>query len=149
MQENLMDVLTEVLTGYRQGDEFVVVNCGKCDTKFAMSRTMYQKRRTDGETWYCPAGHPRVFAESTKSQLREAQEQIRKERENTTWWKDRANWEAAEAKRANNSLRATKGVVTRMRNRIKSGQCPVCGKHIGELEAHIKERHPGYEVEDE
>lgn len=38
------------------------ITCGKCDIVFAVPERWYRARCEDHKTWYCPNGHPRVFA---------------------------------------------------------------------------------------
>lgn len=45
-------------------------------------------------------------------------------------------------------LRAQKGVVTRIKNRISKGVCPCCNRTFGDLERHMKTKHPDYAPEE-
>lgn len=118
---------------YGAGADLEVLACGECGMVFAAPARWVRERRDDHKTFWCPNGHGRVFkgeseAEKLKRQLRYAQ--------------DIAAARLAERDQAQASLRATRGVVTRYRNRLQDGQCPVCGKHLAHLERHMARVHP-------
>ncbi len=44
-------------------------------------------------------------------------------------------------------LSATRGVVTRIKNRVGHGVCPCCNRTFGDLYRHMSTKHPGYAAE--
>ena len=48
---------------------------------------------------------------------------------------------------AQRSIRARKGVATRLRNRIARGQCPCCSESFKNLKLHMKSKHPKWDIE--
>lgn len=44
----------------------VDIACGECGVDFCLPKPLYEARREDGQTFYCPNGHPRVFREGPK-----------------------------------------------------------------------------------
>jgi uncharacterized Zn-finger protein len=115
--------------------------CGKCGVEFAMPQSMRDARRKDGETFYCPNGHPRVFRETTEQKLQRDLESARKQRD---WARARATATSDQLAAAERSRRALRGVNTRMRNRIAAGVCPCCSRTFQDLAAHMAGQHPNF-----
>lgn len=119
--------------------------CGECGITWAQPEGFTSARRTDGKTFYCPNGHPRVYRETDVEKLRkEMQAQIdRKERERQ--WaaeaRDRYRQQAEETKRR---LSAAKGQLTKTKNRIAGGVCPCCNRSFADLHRHMTTKHPDY-----
>jgi len=44
--------------------DFFVQDCGECGVIFAVPASFNQRRRSDGQTFYCPNGHRRVYQET-------------------------------------------------------------------------------------
>lgn len=119
----------------------VEVNCGQCDLTFGMPENFYNRVKRDRETWYCPAGHPRVFVEkSDKQKLKEAKaEAVRAHA--------RADATRALLRHEERSHAATRGHVTRKKkelSRVKAGVCPVCNRTFQSLQRHMHGQHPDF-----
>lgn len=123
--------------------------CGECGITWAQPERFTKQKQTDGSTFYCPNGHPRVFRETDVEKLRkEMQAQIdRKERERA--WaaeaRDRYRQEAEDTKRR---LSAAKGQLTKTKNRIAGGVCPCCNRSFADLHRHMSTKHPDYAAND-
>lgn len=122
--------------------------CGACGVVFGMSETFITARRNDHQTWYCPNGHPRVF--NSKSEAEKLTERLAREK----GWR-----ESAEARNTalqdqldatERSRSALKGHLTRARNKIANGVCPVgnCRRHFDNVQEHIASEHPQWHVTD-
>ena len=113
--------------------ELVHMECGECGAVFGISQTKYRRCEDDGESWYCPNGHGRVFGTSEvkrlKNRLKWAENQRDRERDNHQDTK--------------NSLRSTKAAHTRTKNRIHNGVCPHCNRHFVNLQRHMQGQHNG------
>lgn len=86
---------------------------------------------------FCPVGHEWV---SGSHELRESdrlREWLEQER-------DRSARIAAERDQVEASLRATKGVITKMRKRASAGMCPCCQRTFQQLARHMASQHPGF-----
>jgi uncharacterized Zn finger protein (UPF0148 family) len=118
----------------------VAHTCGECSIVFGVPDGFLEERQRDGRTFYCPNGHQRVYreteAQKLQKQLTQAQQDARFARSSRDAWRDQA--EAAER-----SKRAVRGHLTRLRNRVAAGNCPVdnCGRHFADLGAHIRADH--------
>lgn len=112
-----------------------VITCYSCGTPFAMGAQYEKDRRDDHRSFFCPNGHSQAFmGESTEEALKR---QLK-------WSKDQAARLAAERDQYQASLRATKGHVTRLRNRAASGHCPFgCDRRFAGLAEHVAKKHPG------
>ncbi len=115
--------------------------CPTCWIWYAVDDAVLSGHDVRGTSWYCPNGHGVHF---TKSKLQQAQERA-----------DKAERAAArEAQRAANladDLRletithaATKGQLTKLKNRVGNGVCPCCNRTFVNLQRHMGTQHPGY-----
>lgn len=41
--------------------KLIHMSCGECGIQFAMDEEKYNRCQNNGEGWYCPNGHSRVF----------------------------------------------------------------------------------------
>ncbi len=130
----------------------VVVECSSCNCVFGMTKERYDLAHRDGANFYCINGHPQCFRETDAQKVgRELSAALAKANREKQSALDDAAWErqqrmtaTTERKRVENQLRATKGVVTRTKNRIANGVCPCCSRHVTNLERHIRGQHPNY-----
>ncbi len=132
----------------------VAVSCGKCDAVFGMESQFYDRRRDDHETCYCPNGHPRCF--TSKSEAEELRDQLAREKHHreqaqalAEHRRKRIEEEQQSARRITRRLNATRGVVTRQKNRIAKGKCPCCSKTFKDVAHHMKTQHPNWNPERE
>src|SRR6478736_437598 len=66
MSEERIMVAVQEFTG-----TLVAISCGACGVAFGIPQSMYDERRRDHETFWCPNGHPRAYkGASTEEQLR-------------------------------------------------------------------------------
>ena len=119
-----------------------------CGMTFAMPDDFNKQKRRDHAYWYCPRGHSQHY--TGESDLEAA-----KRRENQAHESERFAWTAAEAARdqaqaAQRSASALRGHLTRVRNKIANGVCPVpgCRRHFDNVQAHIASQHPDFRVTD-
>lgn len=124
--------------------ESETITCGACGIAFAVAARWVRERREDHATFYCPNGHPRAFLGKTAEQKR-----IERLEEDARWYRERAENAAADRDQARRSLAATKGVLTRTKNRIARGVCPCCQRHFADLQRHMEGQHPEFVARDE
>lgn len=115
--------------------------CASCGITFAAPAHFIQKRREDGETFYCPNGHSLGFGKGEndrlKKQLESAQREVQRAYTHATHQRDQR--EAAE--RSNAALR---GVVTRTKKRAAAGVCQCCSRTFQDVARHMASQHPNY-----
>jgi hypothetical protein len=112
--------------------ELVAHECS-CGAVYALSEEFDKAKRRDHGTFYCPNGHARHFP--GESDLEKLKRQLRAEQDYASNLNGRLD--AAEG-----SLRATKGVVTKLRKRAIAGVCAVCTRHFTDVERHMASKHP-------
>jgi len=117
--------------------DFEFHTCGSCGVVWGMPEAFLDIKRQDGAWWYCPNGHKWHWTGETEEER--LSRKLKQER-------DRSAALIANLDQTTASLRATKGHVTRLRNRVSSGICPVqgCQRHFENLERHIANKHPDY-----
>ena len=126
---------TEIIT-----EQFTIVSCYTCSVRFGITRELYKRVVTDATgSIHCPAcGGLTCWRESDdKKKIKELELKLA--------------WEAEQSKRqqearesAENSLRATQGVVTRLKRRVAAGTCPCCHRTFKQLTAHMATKHPDF-----
>jgi hypothetical protein len=133
---------------------FQVVTCCKCHIHFCMDRSFYEARLRDHESFFCPAGHEQYF--TGRSDLDVARDNLAAEKhrhEQAQARADRLARDLAEQQRETAAvarrLQATRGVVTRQRNKISAGRCPCCSATFKNLRAHMRIEHPKWNPERE
>lgn len=117
----------------------VVMECCNCGVMFGMTEGLHGERLTKGGSFWCPNGHTQHFTEPETERLK----RLLKNAEST------AAWERRHREQTENRLRATKGVVTKLRKRTLEGECPLCGRHLRDLERHVARQHPDEPIESE
>lgn len=121
-----------------------VHECGKCGIIWGCPEDYLDARRRDGQTFYCPNGHGRVFRETDLDRERKRATQLERQLASS---RDTADRWKQNAERERRSAIAYKGHLTRIRNRIANGVCPVPGcKRSGftRVMAHIASQHPDW-----
>jgi hypothetical protein len=124
----MLDQLVEIV---------VLETCCGCGIPFGMTQGFMDMRRNDGEIFYCPNGHSQHYAHSTKEKLEDMKKALSNAQQDTRWWREEAESKAK-------SLSATKGQVTRIKNRIAKGICPCCNRQFLDLNRHMDNQHPEY-----
>ncbi len=118
-----LEIMTDV--------KLITMECGKCGTIFAMSEAKYRRCNEKGEDWHCPNGHCREFTTSELDRLRHKIDQTEAELETARCQRDGALRQVS----------AHKGVVTRIKNRVRNGVCTECHRHFENLERHMETKH--------
>jgi hypothetical protein len=116
----------------------VVTSCW-CGIAHAVPKDLYDDaERNHSVKVYCPLGHSWVFAGETEA--------VKLKRE-LAYQRDRCAAISADRDQVQASLRATRGVVTKLRKRTLEGDCPICGQHLRDLARHIGRVHPNERAE--
>lgn len=124
-------------TTLRHTTELVTTSCW-CGIAHAVPESLYRiAQKNHKHTIYCPLGHEWVIGGKTEAE--KLKEQLDDERARSA--RITADLDQVEA-----SLRATKGVVTRLKNRAIAGVCPCCSRTFKQLASHMANKHPGYEA---
>ena len=119
--------------------EIAYITCYKCGVVFGTPASWKEKRLEHGDDFWCPNGHVQRFMETEAAKLRK---EVVKLNERLA---AKDNIIDLESKRADREFRrrvALKGQVTKIKNRVHNGVCPVCHRHFTALERHMKHQHP-------
>lgn len=102
---NITEITTEAKT----------ISCGKCDIVFAVPSSWYRARCDDHATWYCPNGHPRVFA--GKSEAQKLRERLEREQRCCELNRARAAGLEEQVEHREAQIRGYKGALAKAKKR--------------------------------
>lgn len=126
--------------------ELTELQCGTCGVWHAIPAKMYETCLEEGGFWQCPNGHSRGFKEG-----KHEKEAVRRERD---LLKQRVAQKDDEITRlreqrvaAERQVAASKGQVTKLRNRAGAGTCPCCNRTFRQMALHMKNKHPTFRAE--
>jgi hypothetical protein len=108
-----------------------VESCFKCGIVFGLPSEFQAHLKRDKSVFHCPNGHPQAYIRSTEADLRADLERAQAAT---------ANWREATA-RAENSLRTTKGHLTRLKKRAEAGVCIHCNRTFQNVQRHMASQH--------
>lgn len=127
------------------------LQCGTCGVWHAIPKIMYDNCVEEGGFWHCPHGHSRGYKEGRRAREK-AEEEIRRERDRLKQqiaFKDDEIKREREAREATErQLSASRGQVTKLRNRASAGVCPCCTRSFENLRRHMSTKHPGFKAEE-
>lgn len=130
-------------------ETLAVTSCGECNIIFAIPAAMDRKLREDGQKgeFYCPQGHRLHYPGKSASQkkIEEQQAEIDRLTRQRNYATERADENSRRLREEKRSKAAYKGQLTKMRNRILAGVCPVPGCQRTGFKAvtqHIHRKHP-------
>lgn len=125
---------TEILT-------FTVVHCCRCSVPFGMTKALNARRLNDGKDFYCPNGHPQVYSESN---LQKLEKELARKEDDLKYYRGRNDQLYNEKEAVKRRLSATKGQVTKIKNRVSKGVCPCCNRTFENLACHMQNQHPEF-----
>lgn len=127
--------------------ELAELQCGTCGVWHAIPAKMHETFIEEGGFWFCPNGHQRGYREG-----RHEKEAIRRERDllkQKVAQKDDEIKHQRELKEAAlRQVAASRGQVTKLRNRTGAGTCPCCNRTFRQMALHMKNKHPTFRAEE-
>lgn len=125
---------------------FTINDCPSCGVVYAFTTEYEARRLEDGKSWHCPNGHSVLFTKSESQKQRERADSLVRQLERTNIARQAERDQAHAAER---SARAYKGHLTRLRNRVANGVCPVasCHRNFANVKAHVTSKHPEWASE--
>jgi NMD protein affecting ribosome stability and mRNA decay len=111
------------------------LTCGECGIVFSVPDKWLEGRRESHETFYCPNGHLRYFAQENKVEKMNrllAQEQAAHDQTKAAL-RDKKEQLAEEEKKA-----------ARLKKRVGNGVCPCCNRSFTNLQRHMHTKHPDF-----
>lgn len=116
--------------------------CVNCAMPFQMPEAFRERALADhSRSFYCPAGHSQHYTGETREQQLDRRLAWAKSRETAL----RDQYEAEKR-----SAAAYKGQVTRVRNLVAKGICPVagCRRNFTNVREHMATQHPDFHTHD-
>lgn len=110
---------------------FSTVEWYSCGCIFGMLSEFNTNRLRDKKSFYCPNGHPQAYI--GESDVEKANRLLMEEQARHKRTLERVN----EAERERDKLK----------RRVKAGVCPCCKRTFKQLVAHMKHKHPDFDVE--
>jgi len=132
---------------YKTAATLDVKHCPICGVLYAVDSVLMQHHDRDGTSWYCPNGHSLHFIKPKAQREAERAEAAERRAINA---ETAARYQRNRAESAERSAAAYRGHLTRMKNRIANGVCPVPGcKRSGfsQVMRHIATVHPEWHAE--
>lgn len=123
--------------------QLYVFDCGECGLPMGVPDEWLAERRKDGGSIHCPAGHKMSYH---RTDLDRAQDKAKEAEKRAAWAESRADRLRMERDAEQRSARAYRGHVTRLRDRIANGVCPVqsCRRNFANVKAHVESQHPDW-----
>ncbi len=120
----------------------IVECCCNCGMLFAMPEDVRARRINDHALFYCPAGHSQSY--SSKSEAEKLRDELKRAEKRAKDAKADYEDEYNLRRSTERSLIATKGQLTRTKNRVANGVCPCCNRSFSNLGEHMHMEHPDY-----
>lgn len=124
--------------------------CCNCKSQMwipdALEEAARAQRGPNGIRFYCAYGHPQhyVIGETEEDKLRRERDRLA---QRIAEKQDEINRQREMREATERQLSATRGVVTRIKNRVGHGVCPCCNRTFGDLSRHMATKHPTYAAE--
>jgi hypothetical protein len=121
--------------------------CCVCGIYFAMPEELYNSRRRDGRSFYCPNGHAQSYTENDATRLAKMRAQLAEKEasiQQMQGWVDKA---IAQRDLKHKELLQERKQKVALEKRISNGVCPCCHRSFVGLTRHMRSKHPDY-VED-
>lgn len=108
--------------------------CGNCGIPYAAPDYFWRERQKDGQSFYCPNGHSRVFSETEAQKLQKEVVRLKGEVE----------WQRGRVSAKEKELVAQKGLTTKAKKklaRVENGVCPECNRTFANVARHMQTQH--------
>lgn len=123
---------------------FVAEECCNCRVQFAMTRQMYDARRTDKKEFYCPNGHRQYY--TGMSDLEKERQARQRAEQNVEYERQRAEGLRKRADHQERRASTFKGHCIRIKKKVGMGRCPCCQEDVTfrNLRRHMTKHHPAW-----
>lgn len=122
------------------------ISCGECGGVYAIGERFRQECYQQGKSWTCPYckcgwGYSN---DSENEKLKRENQQLQSRVSRLV---QSVEYQTKEAEHFRASRNAIKGVVTKIKRRVKHGVCPCCKRTFGDLARHMTTKHPQFAEE--
>lgn len=121
--------------------------CARCKCEVWIPDDLYAAaKRSENIGFHCAYGHSLVFkeGETEADKLRRERDRLAQQ---IAYKDDEIKRQREQREAAERRLSATKGVVTKIKNRVGNGVCPCCNRTFGNLARHMMNEHPHFSAE--
>lgn len=122
---------------------YTAETCCNCGIQFCITTALYNKRRSDQGTFYCPNGHGQHY--SGRTEVEKERDRLKAELQREQAARESAErsrkWAESRAKGANIAAGKAKAKANRLMARVHAGVCPDCNRTFKQLAAHMKSKH--------
>lgn len=144
-----MSATTRVIPSNRAAfleKSIVVIECASCAVDFGIGADFQRRRLNDHEDFYCPNGHPNVYAgpSAAEKERRRLERELDAARSLAARESRRRADAEQDARRKDYEARAAKGQLTKTKKRVAAGVCPCCNRSFQNLAKHMAGQHPSY-----
>lgn len=109
--------------------------CCFCGVIFGIEQNHQKELLKTHQDFYCPNGHKQHYIAETEAERLKRELTIERQQHDQT---------KAELEHTKYQRRANKGVLTKLKARVKNGVCPCCNRSFTDLNRHMKTKHPNY-----
>lgn len=106
---------------------FTTIACGKCGVEFGVPSWFDRERRENGDGFFCPNGHERVYKDSEVDKLRRERDRL-----------------AQRIAERDDEIAKQQKKVKRLEKRAAAGTCPCCNRTFSNMSQHMKKQHPEF-----
>lgn len=111
--------------------EFTMMICGECGVPFLVPKYLKDSWHENGNGWYCPNGHKRIFSKTLSQKVKDEYEQkLKSQTELTTQYRNDCV-----------KYQAEKLIAERQLSRVEKGVCPKCKRTFKNLQRHMNTKH--------
>lgn len=129
-----------------RGQRHTVEDCITCGVIFTVPTVMRDQAYQEGGYFHCPNGHAQGW-----SKEKSEHEQLRRERDRLQQRlaekDDEIKFQREQREATERRLSASKGQVTKFKNRVGHGVCPCCNRSFENLARHMGTKHPTFAAE--
>lgn len=128
------------------------MHCPNCFIYWSAPSALFEARRKDGGSFYCPNGHSLSWTDNENDRTRRERDRLKQENARLAE-QAKAAWATAEERNtarrdAERRAAAARGQVTKLKKRAAGGACPCCNRTFPNLAAHMKTKHAGFLAEE-
>ena len=117
-------------------NDLTELQCGSCGVFHAIPTAMYVSCRDEGGFWHCPNGHSRGWGTGTIQAERDRLKQ------KVAQLDDEVKEARAARAAADMALVGAEKKLAATKRRAVAGVCPCCHRTFGNVQRHIKTKHP-------
>lgn len=121
-------------------------HCPVCFIVYSAPKALFEARRKDGKSFFCPNGHSLSYRENENDRVRQERDRLKQDQ---AWYEQRLASEREDRAAAERRAAAARGQVTKLKNRASAGLCPCCNRSFVNLQRHMATKHEGWAAKED